>query len=487
MKIILIGGAGAKRIEVAATAITAGMTLDDVPNLDPSYAPPYAPTMDNLITAANVARNKRDGYMVEVSAESVQHKPDAGEDFVFLDVRSPQEHAQVRLPKSMLIPLRALRKKLSELPKDKEIITFCAISLRGHETSLILRAAGFANVKVLDGGAAMWPYEKEMQSMALETESQKGSARIRQVEAVRIWILTDNYYDALRPDHAIVKRYRVRPGDSIHAEHGLAYFVETVVDGQISTCVFDFGLDPHGIINNAKLLNIDLGRADAFVLSHGHFDHWTGAIEVLRQNPGCAEKGMQFFVGEEAFLPRYSRRSGTDELMDLGRLDGQAIQESGVRVTEVTAPTRIMPGCYSTGKIERVTAYESVAPGLLVERNGKIQLDDFRGEQALFFDIKGKGLVVLSGCAHAGIVNTIKQAQKVAGTEKVHAILGGFHLTGAKPEIIQKTVSDIKGIGPDFLAPAHCTGFEAMVAFSQAMPKEFILNTAGTQYTFSAS
>jgi NADPH-dependent 2,4-dienoyl-CoA reductase/sulfur reductase-like enzyme/rhodanese-related sulfurtransferase len=155
-------GEGAKRIDVAATAITAGMVLDDVANLDLSYAPPYSPAMDNLITAANVARNKRDGHMQGISAEAVQRKIEAGEDFIFLDVRSPQEHAQVQLPHSILIPLGALRKRLTELSKDKEIITFCAISLRGYEASLILKAAGFRNVKVLDGGVAMWPYEKEM-------------------------------------------------------------------------------------------------------------------------------------------------------------------------------------------------------------------------------------------------------------------------------------------------------------------------------------
>lgn len=94
--------------------------------------------------------------------------------------------------------------------------------------------------------------------------------------------------------------------------------------------------------------------------------------------------------------------------------------------------------------------------------------------------------MVLSGCAHAGIVNTVKQAQKVSRVEKVHAIVGGFHLINAKPEIIQNTVADIREMGPDFVAPAHCTGFEAIVAFSQAMPDEFILNTAGTQYTFAA-
>jgi NADPH-dependent 2,4-dienoyl-CoA reductase/sulfur reductase-like enzyme/rhodanese-related sulfurtransferase len=155
-------GEGAKRIDVAATAITAGMTLDQLAQLDLSYAPPYSSAMDNLITAANVARNKRDGYMIGISAESVQRKIQNGEDFVFLDVRSPQEYAQVNLPKSTLIPLGALRKRLSEIPRDKEIITYCAISLRGYEASLILRAAGFTDVKVLDGGMAMWPYEKEM-------------------------------------------------------------------------------------------------------------------------------------------------------------------------------------------------------------------------------------------------------------------------------------------------------------------------------------
>jgi NADPH-dependent 2,4-dienoyl-CoA reductase/sulfur reductase-like enzyme/rhodanese-related sulfurtransferase len=155
-------GDGAKRIDVAATAIAAGMTIDQLANLDLSYAPPFASAMDNLITAANVVRNKRDGYMIGISAESVQHKIQNGEDFLLLDVRSPREFEQEHLPKSTLIPLGALRKKIAEIPGDKEIIAYCAVSLRGYEASLILRAAGFKNVKVLDGGIAMWPYETEI-------------------------------------------------------------------------------------------------------------------------------------------------------------------------------------------------------------------------------------------------------------------------------------------------------------------------------------
>ena len=149
-------------------------------------------------------------------------------------------------------------------------------------------------------------------------------------------------------------------------------------------------------------------------------------------------------------------------------------------------PVEIIPGAYFTGNIERVTAYEKVPPTSLIKRGENLEPDAFPGEQALFFKVKGKGLVVLSGCAHAGIVNTVKQARKIAGTDKVHAIMGGFHLINAKPEIIQSTVADIKAMKPDLIVPAHCTGFEAIVAFSREMPEEFVLNTAGTQYTFTA-
>ena len=110
--------------------------------------------------------------------------------------------------------------------------------------------------------------------------------------------------------------------------------------------------------------------------------------------------------------------------------------------------------------------------------------DDFRGEQALFFNLKGKGLVVLSGCAHAGIVNTVRHVQNISGIKKVHAILGGFHLINAEPERIWNTVADIQAIDPDIIVPTHCSGFEAVVAFSTSMPEAFTLNTAGTEYTF---
>ena len=157
-------GDGARRIDVAAMAIMGGFTVDQLAKADLVYAPPYSAAMDNIITASDVARNKLDGRMIGISPMEVRAKIERNEDFVLLDVRSPAEWDTVRLPKSTLIPLGALRARVNEVPRDKEVITFCAISLRGYEAALILKAAGFPNVKVMDGGLSMWPYEKITQT-----------------------------------------------------------------------------------------------------------------------------------------------------------------------------------------------------------------------------------------------------------------------------------------------------------------------------------
>ena len=155
-------GVADKRIDVAATAITAGMRVDQLANLDLSYAPPYAPAMDNILTAANVLRNKIDGKMKGISAIEVKKKMDNGDRFILLDVRSPAELEMMKIESALNIPLGKLRSELASLGDDKnvEIITFCKISLRGYEAALILKNAGFTNVRIMDGGILMWPFKK---------------------------------------------------------------------------------------------------------------------------------------------------------------------------------------------------------------------------------------------------------------------------------------------------------------------------------------
>jgi 7,8-dihydropterin-6-yl-methyl-4-(beta-D-ribofuranosyl)aminobenzene 5'-phosphate synthase len=315
---------------------------------------------------------------------------------------------------------------------------------------------------------------------ALATEAAKAT----EVDRLTIWVLADNYYDANRAEGKNTKRYRSVAGKSMHAEHGLSYFVETVVAGKTSACMFDYGLDPVGVQSNIALLGIDVGKADAFSLSHGHYDHYSSAVAIVKQ--ARIPAGTPFFVGEETFARRFSLRPGAAEPTDLGQLQRADLEALGLKVIEVKAATQIIPGAYLTGSIERLTAYEKGSAATLIQRGEKTERDDFRGEQGLFFNVKGKGLVVLSGCAHAGIVNTVRQAQKGSGVEKVHAIMGGCHLINAKPEVIQSTVADLKAMQPEQIVPTHCAGFEAIVAFSREMPEAFTLNTAGTRFTFGA-
>jgi 7,8-dihydropterin-6-yl-methyl-4-(beta-D-ribofuranosyl)aminobenzene 5'-phosphate synthase len=312
-----------------------------------------------------------------------------------------------------------------------------------------------------------------------------GSVNVTPVERLVITVITDNYYDALRSDAAITRRFRTRPGQWMHAEHGLSFFIEASSDGGTNGFMFDYGLDAQGVHKNMEVLGIDVGKAVGFGLSHGHFDHWTGLTQLLTLNRSKIQKGSPLYVGEDAFERRYSFVPGTSNRLDIGRLSKSEIEALGlVSVVEVKRPTEVMPGGYFSGNLERVTEYEKVPPYLLIQKGETVVVDTFPGEQAMVFHVKDKGLVIVSGCAHAGIINTIKHLKKITGIDKVHAVIGGFHLVNAQPEVIQRTIADLKAINPDWIIPAHCTGFEATKAFSGAMPDRFILNTAGTQYTF---
>jgi rhodanese-related sulfurtransferase len=150
-------GDAERRIDIAAMALTAGMTVDQLANADLVYAPPFSPAVDNLITAANILRNKIEGRMDGITPAEVLAMRERGEPFTLLDVRSPEEHEQMRIEGTVNIPLDALRGRIGEIDRSKPVVAFCKIALRGYEAALILKQAGFADVQVMDGGILMWP------------------------------------------------------------------------------------------------------------------------------------------------------------------------------------------------------------------------------------------------------------------------------------------------------------------------------------------
>jgi len=304
-----------------------------------------------------------------------------------------------------------------------------------------------------------------------------GAVNIPEAEKITITVIEDNYYDSLRPDYKIAKRTY---GD-MYAEHGLGCHIETVVDGRSHYLLFDFGRTFDAASHNIELLKIDFDKLEALALSHGHKDHFGALVELLKSRREKIPRGIPFYVGEEAFAATVQGKRVRHHLKKED-VEGLGL----VKIVEVKDPTPIVPGAYLTGRIERVTDYEKVPPGRWVEIGDNRKPETFIGEQSLVLNAKDKGLVVLTGCAHVGVVNTVKHAQKISGVKKVHAIMGGFHLVRAKEERVQKTVADIQAIAPDYIVPMHCTGYEATGVFAREMPNQFILNTSGTRYEFSA-
>jgi len=313
----------------------------------------------------------------------------------------------------------------------------------------------------------------------------QGLVKIPESEKIVITVITDNLSDVNRTDYKIAKRLTKEPyplNAAAHAEHGLAYQIETVVGGEYHCGLFDFGTDPHGIMKNMNLLKIELGKVEALGISHDHWDHQTAFVEIMKAKKDEFRKSIPLYVGDQFFVGTYQRLANGNiiSLTDLKKNDVEALDF--VKITEINGPTPFIPGAYFTGKVEQITNYETVPSIYLVKKGNEYIHETFPGEQALVLNVKGKGLIVLSACAHRGIVNTVKHAQKMTGVDKVYLLMGGFHLINAKPELIQRTVADIKAINPEYIVPTHCTGYEAISAFSKEMPNQFILNTAGTKY-----
>jgi 7,8-dihydropterin-6-yl-methyl-4-(beta-D-ribofuranosyl)aminobenzene 5'-phosphate synthase len=314
--------------------------------------------------------------------------------------------------------------------------------------------------------------------------------QIPEADKIVITVITDNLSDVTRLNEKIAKRHASPDMLEmvLHAEHGLAYHIETVVDGKTHSCLFDFGTNARGVLRNMDLLKIDLRQVEALGVSHDHFDHEAALVEVLKAKRQEFANEIPFYVGEQFFVGTYSKGSGgTGTIHKLNLLKREDIESLGfIKIVEIKNPTPIMPGAYLPGKIEHVTDYEKFSPLFFAKKGDEFVQETFPGEQAVILNAKGKGLVVLSGCAHRGIVNAVRQAQRMTGIEKVHTVMGGFHLTNAKPELILKTVGDIAAINPDYIIPTHCTGFEAIATFAREMPSKFILNTAGTRYIITA-
>jgi 7,8-dihydropterin-6-yl-methyl-4-(beta-D-ribofuranosyl)aminobenzene 5'-phosphate synthase len=316
------------------------------------------------------------------------------------------------------------------------------------------------------------------------------AVHINEVERVEILTLVDNYIDAVvSDDSAVVTRANTLRDfgarASILAEHGFSSLITTVNHGEARSMVFDFGFGVDAAARNADLLHIDLTKAEAAALSHGHLDHFGGLEEMAKR---IHPEGIDFVVHPAAF--RKSRRiaRGSGEILEMPSPVKEEIEKLGFRVVVTESPHGMLDGdVLFLGGIPRTTGFERGMPNATYDENGQEVPDDLKDDTSVVVNVKGRGLVVLSGCAHSGIINTVRYAIEVTGVQKVYAVMGGFHLNGPAFEpIIGETLVEMLQIAPDYVIPTHCTGRKAITAIENAMPDAFILNMSGTKLTFSA-
>ena len=304
---------------------------------------------------------------------------------------------------------------------------------------------------------------------------------LKPADRVEATILVDNYLDLfMQPTTAVDRRLPLDFDRRLLAEHGFSCLVRVFSGKEEHTILLDAGLSRECMAWNAGQLGVSLAGIEAVVLSHGHFDH-TGGLEGAVRGTGHE---VPLVVHPDAFLHR--RMITPKGSMELPGIDPVPLKKAGADIRLHSEPSTLAAGrLLITGEVERTVPFETGMPGMEMSVDGAWLSDPIRDDQALVVDVKDRGLVVITGCAHAGVINTIEYAKRITGVDHVCAVLGGFHLTGpAFAPRIQPTIDAMETIDPDYVVPMHCTGWDAINRFMAAMPGKCILNTVGTTYVF---
>jgi 7,8-dihydropterin-6-yl-methyl-4-(beta-D-ribofuranosyl)aminobenzene 5'-phosphate synthase len=333
------------------------------------------------------------------------------------------------------------------------------------------------------------------------------------VDRLGVRVVIDSFQDALARSQKVgnvdVQRFGVFGAGldkQVHNEFGLSLHLESVRGGETRNFLLDFGFTPAALMNNLAIFKVDPATLDALILSHGHFDHYGGLIGLLHEGRATMRDDLPIYVGgEDVFCQRWIKGKD-DQRVSAGVLDRRDLAAEKTRVVMAEQPTVIEGQAFTTGTIAR-NSPEKVLPNTIVEAGvsdgvgcstesfashftqaeleGRFLFDNHFGEHATCFNVKDRGLVVITSCGHAGLINTIRQAQTVSGVQKIHAVLGGFHLSPADPEYVAQIVEVLRNeIKPDYLVPMHCSGATFTQIAARDMPDKLIMSYTGSRYVF---
>jgi 7,8-dihydropterin-6-yl-methyl-4-(beta-D-ribofuranosyl)aminobenzene 5'-phosphate synthase len=270
------------------------------------------------------------------------------------------------------------------------------------------------------------------------------------------------------------------------AEHGFSALVTVKRAGHEHTVLFDTGVSPDGMATNVERLGLDVGAIEAVVLSHGHFDH-AGGLGGLARLRG--RSGVPLIIHPLVWSRRRTVIPGRSAF-ELPTLRRSSLETEGFEVIERRQPSVLIDGgLLITGEVDRTTDFEQGLPFHEVSRDGVWEPDPLvLDDQALIVNVRGRGLLVITGCGHAGAINIVRYAMRLTGVDRLHALIGGFHLTGMAFEpLIEPTVSALAELSPGVVVPAHCTGWKAQQRLAATLPEAFVPNAVGTSFTLAAA
>ena len=262
-------------------------------------------------------------------------------------------------------------------------------------------------------------------------------------------------------------------------QHGVSFLLEGTKGSDVMRILVDVGQNSQALLNNMKLMNISPSIIDAVVLTHCHYDHTQGVARMLRR---IGRKDIQVIAHRDIFRLNFVTEPYPRHVGIMPGDSREEIEKAGGRLLLTKKPVSLMSGITTTGEVKRQTDFEQVGIALKTIQNGEVVDDQMLDDISVVANVKGKGLVIVTGCSHAGIVNIARHAIKLTGLEKIEGIIGGLHLIDAPDDRIKRTVEELSKLNPEWICAGHCTGFKAQVELYLAFRERFSPLHTGMQF-----